>query len=552
MNEVLVERVRSWIEGDPDPADRATIQQLLDDGDEKELSRRFDFPLRFGTAGLRGPVMAGPAGMNRCTVRRATQGVVAWLEGLGVDPSRGVVVGRDARRGSESFNDEAVEVLLGAGVAVIEMPRPLPTPLVAYAVRALGAAAGIMITASHNPPDDNGYKLYAADGAQIVPPNDELVEGFANAAGPATLADRSSPLHRVASSELWENYLDHFSRRFAAPGRSTLAIAYTPLHGVGGEPMMELFRTAGFAAVTPVAEQFAPDGRFPTLPFPNPEEPGALDLAIATADQNSSDLVIANDPDGDRLGVAVRAPDGWRVLRGDEIGWLLASTLLDEMTASDDVVATTIVSSTMLELMARSSHVRFVTTLTGFKWIARAAGSGVLRFGYEEALGFAVDPLVADKDGMSAALAICQLADDLARSGATLLDRLDEIESRFGVHAGGQLSLRADGPGGALAIAGALQRLRSSPPSTLGHLPVSSFVDLAEGWHGLSATEGVLMELREAGRVVVRPSGTEAKLKVYIEIAASPDEGRPLDEQRKICGALLASVREEMAELLHL
>ena len=552
MNEALVERVRSWITGDPDPADRATIQQLLDDGDETELSRRFDQPLRFGTAGLRGPVMAGPAGMNRCTVRRATQGVVAWLKDLGIDSSRGVVVGRDARRGSESFNDEVVEVLLGAGVAVIEMPRPLPTPLVAFAVKTLGAAAGIMITASHNPPDDNGYKLYAADGAQIAPPNDQLVEGFANEAGTAVLADRSSPLHRVASSDLWETYLDHFARRFAAPGTSALAITYTPLHGVGGESMMELFRTAGFVAVTPVATQFTPDGRFPTLAFPNPEEPGALDLAMETADENASDLVIANDPDADRLGVAVRASDGWRVLRGDEIGWLLASTLLDEMTASDDVVATTIVSSTMLELMARSSHVRFVTTLTGFKWIARAAGDGVLRFGYEEALGFAVDPLVADKDGMSAALAICQLADDLARSGATLLDRLDEIETRFGVHAGGQLSLRADGPDGPGAIATALRRLRSSPPSTLGHLAVSSFVDLAEGWHGLSATDGVYIELRDAGRIVVRPSGTEPKLKAYIEIIAIPNEGRTLDEQRKICGALLNAVRDELAELLRL
>ena len=552
MNEALVERVRSWITGDPDPADRATIQQLLDDGDEAELSRRFDQPLQFGTAGLRGPVMAGPAGMNRYTVRRATQGVVAWLKDLGVDSSRGVVVGRDARRGSESFNDEVVEVLLGAGVAVIEMPRPLPTPLVAFAVKTLGAAAGIMITASHNPPDDNGYKLYAADGAQIAPPHDQLVEGFANEAGTAVLADRSSPLHRVASSDLWETYLDHFARRFAAPGTSALAITYTPLHGVGGESMMELFRTAGFAAVTPVATQFTPDGRFPTLAFPNPEEPGALDLAMETADENASDLVIANDPDADRLGVAVRASDGWRVLRGDEIGWLLASTLLDEMTASDDVVATTIVSSTMLGLMARSSHVRFVTTLTGFKWIARAAGDGVLRFGYEEALGFAVDPLVADKDGMSAALAICQLADDLARSGATLLDRLDEIETRFGVHAGGQLSLRADGPDGPGAIATALRRLRSSPPSTLGHLAVSSFVDLAGGWHGLPATDGVFIELRDAGRIVVRPSGTEPKLKVYIEIIASPHEGRPLDQQRKICGALLNAVRDEMAELLRL
>jgi len=315
---------------------------------------------------------------------------------------------------------------------------------------------------------------------------------------------------------------------------------------------MELFRAAGYRAVTPVAPQFAPDGRFPTLPFPNPEEPGALDLAIETAEQHACDLVIANDPDADRLGVAVRSRGAWRILRGDEIGWLLASSLLDEMSASDDVVATTIVSSSMLEAMARDAHVRFVTTLTGFKWIARAAGDGVLRFGYEEALGFAVDPAVADKDGMSAALAICQLADDLSRSGATLLDRLDEIETRFGVHAGGQLSLRADGPGGALAIASALERLRSAPPSILGHLPVSAFVDLAQGWHGLAPTDGVRIELRDAGRVIVRPSGTEAKLKVYIEITAQPDDTHSLAEQRTICGALLNAVRDELAELLRL
>ncbi len=552
MNRELAGRVEAWIAGDPDPADRATLEGLLRDGDERELNRRFSAPLTFGTAGLRGLVMAGPAGMNRYSVRRATQGVVAWLDDMGADPSRGVVVGRDARRGSEDFNDEVVAVLLGAGVAVFEMPRPLPTPFVAFAVKALDAAAGIMITASHNPRGDNGYKLYASDGAQIVPPHDQIVERFANAASTPALGDRSSARHRTVPAELLGRYRDHFAQRFGVKSGSDLRITYTPLHGVGGEPMMELFTAAGFRAVTPVHAQFAPDGSFPTLPFPNPEEPGALDLATAVADDTSSSLVVANDPDADRLGVAVRAAGGWRTLRGDEIGWLLASALLGGMTSSSDVVATTIVSSTMLRAMAQSAHVRFVMTLTGFKWISRAAGDGVLRFGYEEALGYAVDPLIADKDGMSAALAVCQLAHELAENGQTLLDRLDEIETRFGVHAGDHLSLRAEGPEGAALIAAALERLRSSPPTALGSVPVSAVFDLAKGWSGLLPTDGVLLELGDAGRVVVRASGTEPKLKAYIEITSSPGHDGSLPDRRLAATARLGAVRDDLARLLRL
>ena len=552
MNPGLVERVVAWIAGDPDLDDRATLLALLESGDAAELGRRFAAPLTFGTAGLRGSVMAGPAGMNRFTVRRATQGVVAWLDEIGVDPARGIVVGRDARRGSEELNDEAVAVLLGAGLRVFEMPGPLPTPFVAYAVRALHAGAGIMITASHNPPLDNGYKLYAADGAQILPPHDQTVERYAASASPPVLASRTSALHGFVDPEVLARYFDHFSARFAVDGGSDLRVTYTPLHGVGGAPMTELFAAAGFRAVTAVREQFAPDGTFPTLPYPNPEEPGALDLAMACADAASSRLVIANDPDADRLGAAVRGPQGWRTLRGDEIGWLLASALLGGATSSDDVVATTIVSSMMLAEMAKQADVRFVTTLTGFKWISRAARDGVLRFGYEEALGYAVDPLVADKDGMSAALALCALADDLERHGKSLLDRLDEIESRYGVHAGAQLSLRAEGAEGLAAIAAAMDRLRRLPPTVLGGLDVTEAADLALGWHGLAPTDGLLMELGGTSRVVVRPSGTEPKLKAYIEIVGGASDPGPLEDRRGAARAKLEAVRDDLATILKL
>ena len=549
MNQALHDRVVAWIAGDPDGDDRATLQGLLDRDDEVELERRFAAPLTFGTAGLRGPVMAGPAGMNRYTVRRATQGVIMWLLELGVDLDHGVVVGRDGRNGSESFNNEVVHVLLGAGVKVFEMPGPLPTPFVAYCVKALGAEAGIMITASHNPPADNGFKLYSSDGSQIIPPNDEIVEHYANAAATPQLAERPSSYHRWISDDVFADYRSHFVERFGVDD-GDLAIVYTPLHGVGGATMMSLFEMAGHRKVTAVAEQFAPDPTFPTLPFPNPEEPGALDLATATADRVGAELVIANDPDADRLGAAVRGPSGWHVLRGDEIGWLLASAMLPSMTSDSDVVATTIVSSTMLRLMAQEAGVRFAMTLTGFKWLARAAGDGTLRLGYEEALGFAVDPMVADKDGLSAALALCKLAVELRREGKSLLDRLDEIEAHFGVHSIYQLSLRAEGPEGLANIKQAVHAMRVQPPKVLGGIDVSEVVDLADGFEGLGPTDGLFLRLGTSGRVIVRPSGTEAKLKAYIEITAAPGGAAQLEEQRRACAAQVESVTNDLRALL--
>ncbi|MBW4029923.1 MAG: phospho-sugar mutase [Acidobacteria bacterium] len=550
MNPELLARVGAWLAADPDEADRATIERLLDADDEVEIHRRFDEPLRFGTAGLRGPEMAGPAGMNRCTVRRATQGVVAWLRAIGVDTAAGVVVGRDARHGSASFNDEVVAVLLGAGVGVHEMPRPLPTPLTAYAVTALGAAAGIMITASHNPPADNGYKLYGPDGSQIVPPHDAMVERYANEAPTAVRGDRSSPLHHVVGEELLEEYREHMRARFAVTS-SDLSIAYTPLHGVGGAFMADLFARSGFSRVALVDEQFRPDPTFPGLPFPNPEEPGVLDAGIARANASGATLLIANDPDADRLGAAVRATDGtWRVLRGDEIGWLLGSVALAE--AKDgDVVATTIVSSSMLEKMAARAGVPYVTTLTGFKWIAKAAPGRRLAFGYEEALGFAVDPCVADKDGLSAALALARLAHDLARHGLTLLDRLDELEARYGVHAGAQLSLRVGAGRGREVLAEVMARVRSHPPTVLGGTALSEVIDLETGYGDLAPTEGLIWRLGSTGRVVVRPSGTEPKLKAYVEVVAEPS-AEDVRAQRRRATALLEAIREDLASVLAL
>jgi len=544
----LRDDVVAWLALDPDENDRRTLQDLLDADDEVELERRFATPLTFGTAGLRGPEMAGPAGMNRATVRRATQGVLSWLEEIGVDAKRGVVVGRDARHGSETFNDEVVRVLLGAGAVVYELPSPLPTPFVPYCVKALGAAAGVMITASHNPPEDNGYKLYARDGAQIIPPDDEIVERYARRAGPATLADRSAPGHVTVSPSTLDEYRAHFLERFRVEGGSDLRITYTPLHGVGGETMMNLFADAGYAHVTPVASQFKPDGAFPTLPFPNPEEPGALDRAVQTANDSSSTFIIANDPDADRLGAAVRTDEGWHLLRGDEIGWLLASALLDEIGAANQMVATTIVSSTMLEKMAAASDVPFATTLTGFKWIARAAPLDALGFGYEEALGFAVDARVADKDGLSAALALARLAHELAQQGHSVLDRLDELETRFGVHATSQVALRATGPEGPAVIRKVVAALAAEPPTMLGMLDVREVIDLNDGWRGLLPTEGLYFSLGEWGRVIVRPSGTEPKVKAYIEV--TPPQERSLADQRAHAVKLVDGIRANLTSLL--
>jgi phosphomannomutase len=562
----LLSRVAGWIALDPDPDDVAALVKLrdaaLDQRDATALEQLFSAPeLTFGTAGLRGPMQPGPGGMNRANVRFATLGVLGWMKETGLDPAKGVVVGRDGRRNSESFNDEVVRVLLGGGVRVFEMPAALPTPLVAYCVKALGTAAGIMITASHNPPNDNGYKLYASDGAQIIPPDDEIVErhmrrAITNALGNpgardalnASLGERLSPLHSYVPDSVLADYRARLVERFGAPKAEELAITYTPLHGVGGATMTELFAEAGYANVTTVARQFQPDGSFPTLPFPNPEEPGALDLSIETANAANSIFILANDPDADRLGAAVRVASDWRVLRGDEIGWLLASSLVEGIHERGETMATTIVSSTLLEKMAKEHGVPFATTLTGFKWLARAAGDGVLGFGYEEALGFAVDSRVSDKDGMSAALALAKLDWELTARGSSLVDRLDELEAAYGVHLTTQLAIRADGADGLAQLRQKVTDLTARPPSALGSCAVTESADLGRGFRGLPPTDGVWLQLGDSGRVVVRPSGTEAKVKAYIEI--TPPRADSLEHERAQAREITDAVLESLRDLL--
>jgi len=427
------------------------------------------------------------------------------------------------------------------------MISPLPTPYVAAAVKSLNAGAGIMITASHNPPNDNGYKLYASDGSQIIAPNDEMVEQFAREAITPVLGERTSENYFDVPSEVIAKYQNHMLSRFSIKGGSSLRITYTPLHGVGGDAMMTLFRAAGYSHVTVVSEQFAPDGNFPTLAFPNPEEPGALDLAIATADGVGSSLIIANDPDADRLGVAVKDNEGWHILRGDEIGWLLGQKLLPDAAKLGQCVATTIVSSTLLSKMAKAHSVKCATTLTGFKWIARGANDKELAFGYEEALGYGVDPSVGDKDGLSAALALCQIAHEAAQDGKTLLDVLDKIESQYGVHAGAQISLRSDD---LARITDVMQHLRSNPPKTIAGMEVTGIVDFANGYEGLASADCLSYQLSGTDRVVVRPSGTEAKLKVYIEVVR--DAGSDVAAARKVAKSVVNELGESITRLLAL
>jgi len=424
-------------------------------------------------------------------------------------------VGRDARHGSEVFNEEVVGTLIGLGVRVLEIPTPSPTPFVPYLVRRLEAAAGIMITASHNPKQDNGYKLYDWTGSQIIPPHDKTVEAFMDAAGPINLGERSSSLYQEVSVADVDSYYSVMAGRFGTPSFEGPAITYSAFHGVGGQHMVKLFEKAGYQASI-VQEQFEPDPEFPSLAFPNPEEVGAMNASIAHADSVGSRLIIANDPDADRLGVAIREDSNWRVLKGDEIGWLLGYRAIQE--SINGVVATTIVSSTLLSKMAAKAGVECRITLTGFKWIGRAGGDEELLFGYEEALGYAVDSHVGDKDGMSAALAVAQLDQQLAESGKNLAKLLEEIAGEFGLHMTDQLSIRFTGDDSKSQMDQKMDQLRSAPPASIGGLPVGEVADLALGFRGLNPTNGMWLGLGSAGRIVVRPSGTEPKLKVYIEI----------------------------------
>jgi phosphomannomutase len=522
-----------WIADDPDPGTRAELQALLaaalaggatDGSAAAELADRMSGPLRFGTAGLRGPVRAGPAGMNVAVVRRATAGLAAWLTGRG-DGGRPVVVGRDARHGSEAFAQAAADVLAGAGFAVHVLPEPLPTPVLAFAVRRLDAVAGIQITASHNPPADNGYKVYLADGAQLAPPADAEIEAAITAA-PGAFSVPTAPARTVV-----DPVEDYLARVASLPrgGARGLRIALTPLHGVGGRTAVHALSRAGFTDVHVVESQAVPDPDFPTIAFPNPEEPGATDALLALAAEVDADLAIALDPDADRCALGVPGPDGtWWMLSGDETGVLLGDHLLRSGGYSDPLVATTVVSSSMLEHVAQAYGARYAETLTGFKWIVRG-GPGLV-YGYEEALGYSVDPdAVRDKDGIAAAVLAADLLAGLRAHGQTLLDRLDELATAHGVHLTAGVSLRMEPATRDAAVA----RLGAEPP---------------QGWEVDRPAPDVLRLRREGERLVIRPSGTEPKLKAYLEVVEPVPDA--LDDARARATERLAALRAEVGCLL--
>jgi phosphomannomutase len=513
----LIARAEAWLADDPDPASRTELRAVLDGlpATAAELSDRFSGPLTFGTAGLRGRLRAGPNGMNLAVVTRAAAGLTGWLAAQGGEGP--LVIGYDARHGSRQFAERTAEVATGAGREALLLPGPLPTPVLAYAVRALDAVAGVMVTASHNPPQDNGYKVYlgtglggpAGAGAQIVPPADAGIEAAIRSVTSADAVPLGVP-GTVLGDEILQGYVRSAAAVLSEDGPRDLAIAYTPLHGVGASTATAAFAAAGFPPPAVVAEQAEPDPEFPTVAFPNPEEPGAMDLLLALAAETGADLAVANDPDADRCAVAIPAGDGWRALRGDELGVLLADHLIRR--GVPGLYATTIVSSSLLERLCAARRVPFAATLTGFKWIVRAAED--LAFGYEEALGYCVAPaLVRDKDGVTAALTVAELAAGLKAEGRTLADRLDELAAEFGLHATDQLSVRVDD---LTEIGRAMSRARNNPPATLLGAPVTEVVDLLP--------ENDVLTFRTAtARVVIRPSGTEPKLKAYLEVVVEGD-----------------------------
>ncbi len=526
-------RAREWARHDPDPTTAAELLEIVERAEAgsaqaaDDLGERFSGPLEFGTAGLRGAVGAGESRMNVAVVTRATAGLARYLLDTVGDGSR-VVVGCDARHGSRDFYAATTEVLSAAGMTVLALPQERPTPLTAYAVRALDADAGVMVTASHNPPADNGYKVYLggravdepARGVQIVAPADAQIAERIAAAPPADEVPRSTANITRVGYDLVEAYVTAMAAHRRSTTASSVRVVLATLHGVGGETALAVLREAQVGDVHPVPQQIEPDPDFPTVAFPNPEEPGAIDLALALAADVSADLVVALDPDADRCSLAVplRA-GGWRQLTGDEIGALLGEQAAADDTRSGDALACSIVSSRLLARIAEHHGLRGVSTLTGFKWIARTPG---LRFGYEEAIGYCTDPeAVRDKDGIGAMTHAVSLVEELAEQGRTVEDALDDLARTHGLHATAPLTFRVDDPA---VIAAAMAGLRRSGIDTLAGSPVVQSVDLADGADGLPPTDGLRYVTRAGDRVIIRPSGTEPKLKCYLEVVLDVED----------------------------
>ncbi|MGA5412956.1 phospho-sugar mutase [Streptomyces pseudogriseolus] len=538
-HDALTAQAQAWLAEDPDPDTRDELARLIASGDHAELTARFAGTLQFGTAGLRGELGAGPLRMNRSVVIRAAAGLAAYLTKQGHTDGL-VVIGYDARHKSQTFAEDTAAVMTGAGLRAAVLPRPLPTPVLAFAIRHLGAVAGVEVTASHNPPRDNGYKVYLGDGSQIVPPADAEIAAEIEAITSLTTVPRPTTGWETLDDSVLDAYLARTDAVLAPGSPRTARTVYTAMHGVGKDVLLAAFARAGFPAPDLVTEQADPDPDFPTVAFPNPEEPGAMDLAFAKARETHPDLVIANDPDADRCAAAVKDGADWRMLRGDEVGALLAAHLVRR--GATGTFAESIVSSSLLGRIAEKAGLPYEETLTGFKWIARVDG---LRYGYEEALGYCVDPDgVRDKDGITAALLLTELASELKSENRTLLDLLDDLAVEHGLHATDQLSVRVKDLG---LIAAAMRRLREQPPTELAGLRITKAEDLTEGTDKLPPTDGLRYTL-DGARVVVRPSGTEPKLKCYLEVVIPVAAKADLPEARTRATTLLATIKQDLSK----
>jgi phosphomannomutase len=543
----LAAAAAAWRDADPDPVTRAELDHLLRSGDTAALAARFEGSLAFGTAGIRAEIGAGPMRMNRVVIGRVAVGLARYITTHDqAAAAAGVVIGYDGRTNSAVFATDAARILARAGISTSLLPRALPTPVLAFSVRHRHAAYGLMVTASHNPRQYNGVKVYVRDGGQLLPPVDAQIAAAIDAVDPLHLPEgwAEGDFASRPADEAADAYVTAMAARGRPPaGDVRLKVVHTALHGVGDATLRAVLTAAGWPMPVPVVAQQQPDPAFPTAHYPNPEEPGVLDLAQATAEQAGADLVLANDPDADRVAVMVPGPDGWQTLTGDEVGALLGDAVLTRLGHGDPVedpgarapvVATTVVSGSLLRRLAESAGVRCVSTLTGFKWIARAGGpDAALIYGYEQALGYAVRPrLVADKDGISAALLVLQLATAEAQQGRTLLDRLDDLALAHGLHVTRQRTLHADGATGLTQLDDALERIRNEPPRLLAGQPVTvtdllqadpGVVDLAGGHaeqspgRPIPAADVLIWHSGRDARVMIRPSGTEPELKIYAE-----------------------------------
>lgn len=557
----LLRAARRWADQDPDPVTKEELQALVASAEPKVLREHFGSRLQFGTAGLRGVLGPGPNRMNRALVRRVGAGLGNYLLAEAPDAAeRGVVVGGDARHKSDEFVEDTARVLAGLGLTVWIFDEPVATPVLAYVVRELKAAAGVIVTASHNPPEYNGYKVYWDNGAQIVPPHDggisraiDAVDSITDLEMPELDALREANRVRPVGAAPLDAYFERIAAQRRHPEVTLdVDVVYTPMHGVGGQPVRRALGEAGLRQLHLVPEQAEPDGDFPTVRFPNPEEPGAMDLALSLARQKRADVVLANDPDADRLAVAIADEDedeGYRMLSGNEIGSLLAYYLLTEGDVPvRPLVMTTIVSSRLLSVMAGELGAHYDETLTGFKWIANRAQEHHREqgwnfvMGYEEALGYTVGDVVADKDGVSAALLFVEMAAVCRERDRTLGDYLGELNRRFGLYESLQHSLTLPGQEGQAKIEAIMQGLRAQPPTHIGERIVERVTDYAPGVEGLPPSNVLAFALQGGGRVLVRPSGTEPKIKFYFELSQAIGEGEGLRHQRE-------HLREQLTQL---